>query len=217
MVTTSRGYLAGAGRLPSTRIGVVFSRKPADQPEPAPAPRGKGHPTPKRKQSQAARQRPLVQTDRKAARAAQRAKRDEAYARQHQAMLVGDDRYMPARDRGRARRFARDYVDARWSIGEVFMPIAFLILFVMLLASMYPEVAWVATLAMYAVVLGGVADSLVMVWLLKRHLRARFDDDEVPAWTGMYAFQRSFMLRRFRMPKPQVKRGEWPQNQPQRP
>lgn len=217
MVTTSRGYLAGAGRLPSTRIGVVFSRKPADQPEPAPAPRGKGHPTPKRKQSQAARQRPLVQTDRKAARAAQRAKRDEAYARQHQAMLVGDDRYMPARDRGKARRFARDYVDARWSIGEVFMPIAFLILFVMLLASMYPEVAWVATLAMYAVVLGGVADSLVMVWLLKRHLRARFDDDEVPAWTGMYAFQRSFMLRRFRMPKPQVKRGEWPQNQPQRP
>ncbi|NCD18477.1 MAG: DUF3043 domain-containing protein [Actinobacteria bacterium] len=191
----------------------MFSRKRAEQPapDPAPTPRGKGHATPKRKEAQAARQRPLVQNDRKAARAAAKARRDEAYARQHQAMLVGDDRYMPARDRGKARRFARDYVDARWSIGEMFMPIAFLILFIMLVGSIYPEVAWAGTLAMYAIVLGGVIDSLVMVWLLKRHLAARFDDDEIPSWTGMYAFQRSFMLRRFRLPKPLVKRGEWPQ------
>lgn len=94
------------------------------------------------------------------------------------------------------------------------MPIAFLILFVMLLGSAYPEVAWSATLAMYAVVLGGVIDSLVMVWLLKRHLGQRFDEDEVPNWTGLYAFQRSFMMRRFRMPKPLVKRGQFPQNRP---
>lgn len=192
----------------------MLFRKPAENsaPEPPPAPSGKGHATPRRKEAQAARQRPLVQTDRKAAKAAERARRDEAYARQHDAMLTGDDRYMPLRDRGRARRFAREYVDARWSIGEVFMPIAFLILFVMVLGSMYPEVAWAATLSMYFVVLGGIFDSLIMVWRLKRHLAARFTEDEIPSWTGLYAFQRSFMLRRFRMPKALNKRGEWPQD-----
>lgn len=190
----------------------MFSRKTAEQstPEPSPAPQGKGRPTPSRKESQAARQRPLVQTDRKAARAAQRAKRDEDYARQRQAMLTGDDRYLPPRDRGKVRRFVRDYVDARWSIGETFMPVAFVILFVMMLGSRYPEVAWVATISMYALILGGVFDSLIMTRLLMKQLRARFDADEIPKWTGMYAFQRSFMLRRLRMPKPLNKRGEWP-------
>lgn len=196
----------------------MFSRKRAEQPtpEPSPTPHSKGRPTPTRKESQAARQRPLVQTDRKAARAAERAKRDEAYARQHQAMIVGDDRYMPARDRGKVRRFVRDYVDARWSLGEAFMPIAFLILLVMFLGSRFPEVALAATVAMYVMVLGGVLDSFLMVRILGRHLRARFSESEIPRWTGAYAFQRSFMLRRFRMPKPQVKRGEFPQNRPSR-
>lgn len=190
----------------------MFSRKPAEPPAPDPAvvTSGKGHATPKRKEAQAARQRPLVTADRKAAKKAERARRDEAYARQQQAMITGDDRYLPLRDRGPARRFARNYVDARTSLGELFMPIAFLILLVMMLAGRYPQIAWSMTISMYLVVFGAMIDSLVMVYFLKRHLSRRFAADEVPSWTGLYAFQRSFMLRRFRMPKPQNKRGEWP-------
>ena len=174
-------------------------------------PRGKGRATPTRKEAQAARQRPIVQTDRKAAKKAARAKRDEACARQQQAMVTGDDRWLPVRDKGRARRFARDYVDARWSLGELFLPIAFLILFVMVIGGQYPEVALTATFLMYLVIFGAIIDAFLMVYFLKKHLARRFTPAEIPPWTGAYAFQRIFMLRRFRMPKPQNKRGEWPQ------
>ncbi len=152
-----------------------------------------------------------MQTDRKAAKKAARAKRDEAFARQQQAMVTGDDRWLPVRDKGRARRFARDYVDARWSLGELFLPIAFLILFVMVIGGQYPEVALTATFLMYLVIFGAIIDAFLMVYFLKKHLARRFTPAEIPPWTGAYAFQRIFMLRRFRMPKPQNKRGEWPQ------
>jgi len=176
-------------------------------------PTGKGHATPTRKQAQAARQRPLVQNDRKAAKAAAKARRDEAFRRQQEAMVTGDDRWLPVRDKGRARRFARDYVDARWSVGELFLPMAFLILFVMVIGGRYPEIALTATALMYIIIVGAILDSLIMVRFLKKHLAARFTPAEIPPWTGAYAFQRVFMLRRFRMPKPQNKRGEWPQRQ----
>ena len=38
-----------------------------------------------------------------------------------QAMLTGDERYYPARDQGPARRYARDFVDARYNVGEYFI------------------------------------------------------------------------------------------------
>lgn len=173
----------------------------------------KGHATPKRKEAQEARKRPLVVADRKAAKKAERAKRDELYAKQNEAMTTGDprlERYLPLRDRGPVRRFTRDYVDARWCLGELFLPLAFLILLVMMFSSSYPVVAFWATVAMYAIVFGGLIDSSAMVFFLKRRLSEKFSTDEIPKWTGMYAFQRSFMLRRFRMPRPMVQRGQWP-------
>ena len=53
---------------------------------------GKGRATPKRKDAQARRLHPIVPTDRKAARREARAKRDEAWERQHQAMITAVDR-----------------------------------------------------------------------------------------------------------------------------
>lgn len=187
---------------------MLFRKPAASETTPEPTDTvGKGRATPTRKQAQAARQRPLVTTDRKEAKARSRQERDAAYQRQHQAMLTGDDRYMPTRDRGRARRFARDFVDSRWMIAELFMPLAFVILVIMMIGARWPQVAWTATVAMYLLVFAGIVHSLVMVWLLKKQLAERFRPDEIPSWTGGYAFQRSFMMRRFRMPKPQVKRG----------
>lgn len=183
----------------------------SSQDHPAPESGGKGHATPKRREAQAARQRPLVQTDRKAAKAAARARRDEAFARQQQAMVTGDDRYLPVRDKGPARRFARDYVDARWSLGELFLPLTFIILLTMVIGGSYPEVALTATFVMYILIFGALLDGFIMVFFLRKHLAARFSPAEIPPWTGAYAFQRVFMLRRFRMPKPLNKRGEWPQ------
>lgn len=177
---------------------------------------GKGKATPTRKQAEAARQRPLVAGDRKEAKRRQRERQNEYYAKQREAMETGDPRlekYLSPRDQGPVRRFVRDYVDARWSIGELFLPLAFLILIAMMLTGSYPALAMSLTAAMYLIVLAGLLDAAVLVFFLKRRLKERFDADQIPKWTGFYAFSRAFMLRRFRMPRPQVKRGEWPHKQ----
>ena len=78
----------------------------------------KNRPTPRRREQEAARKRPLVVADRKAARQADRLKRREASAKMRQAMVTGDDAHLPARDKGPERRFIRDHVDARWNLGD---------------------------------------------------------------------------------------------------
>ena len=40
-----------------------------------------------------------------------------------QAMKTGDERYLPARDRGPVRRFIRDFVDLRFSFIELMVPL----------------------------------------------------------------------------------------------
>ena len=105
----------------------MFGRK-KDKTAAEPAPEqphregAKNRPTPKRKDQEAARKRPLVQNDRKAAKAADRAARRAEGQKVRQAMVTGDDRHLPPRDKGPVRRYARDVVDARWSLGELLLP-----------------------------------------------------------------------------------------------
>jgi hypothetical protein len=193
-------------------LGVIGRRKPTPtEPEsPVEEHAGKGRPTPKRKAAEAQNRRPLVTNDRKEAKARAREARNQAYTRQRQAMITGDERYLPVRDKGPVRRYARDFVDARWCIAEFFMPFALLMIVAMFFAGTFPQLANVMVLGMYGVLLVAIIDSLIMVWLLKRRLRAKFGDSAVPPWTGVYAFGRSFYWRRLRQPKPQVKRGQYP-------
>lgn len=182
------------------------------EPEPQPAEPldRKGRPTPTRREAEARNKRPLVPDDRKEAKRIAREKRNEAYLKQRQAMATGDERYLPLRDKGPVRRYARDYVDARWSIAEFFMPLALVMIIAMMFAGRYPALANALVLGMYGVLLVAILDSLIMVQILKRRLRKKFGDDQVPPWTGFYAFGRSFYFRRMRQPKPQVARGDYP-------
>ncbi|WP_043500720.1 DUF3043 domain-containing protein [Georgenia sp. SUBG003] len=191
---------------------MIGRKKTPVEPEPQPVETvgGKGRPTPTRKQAEARNRRPLVPDDRKEARRIAREKRNEAYTRQRQAMITGDERYLPLRDKGPVRRYARDYVDARWSIAEFFMPLALVMIVAMMFAGQFPQLANALVLGMYGVLLVAIVDSLVMVQILKRRLRSRFGADQIPPWTGFYAFGRSFYFRRMRQPKPQVARREYP-------
>src|SRR5664279_431484 len=86
-------------------------------------PVGKGHATPKRKEREAAQRRPLVATskeDNKKRREEQRMRAD----RQQKALQTGDERYMPRQHAGAPRRFARDFIDARTTVGEFLLPSA---------------------------------------------------------------------------------------------
>jgi hypothetical protein len=181
---------------------------------------GKGRPTPRRKEAEQANRRPLVsggrsqalragatKQERKAARQAQRAASQSERVRTRQALLSGDERHYPPRDAGPARRWARNYVDARHNLGEyfLFLAIAFLVLSqfrITLLNSVLAVLVYVAMLAM------GV-DLLLLRRRVIRETTARYGTDK-SVGVGMYAISRALLIRRMRMPRPQVSRGEYP-------
>jgi hypothetical protein len=168
----------------------------------------KNRPTPKRRDQEAARRRPLVETDRKAARDRDRLARREAQLKQRQAMVTGDDAHLPARDKGPVRRYIRDYVDARWNLGEFMLPVMLVVL-----ALSFVRIPWVfaaVSIGVYALILIAAVDGFLMWRKLKRQLVAKFGEDKVGRGLAMYAVMRGFQIRRSRMPRPLVDRGHYP-------
>ena len=43
-------------------------------------------------------------------------------------MRTGDERYLPARDKGPVRRYVRDFVDARLCMAELLLPLLVLMM-----------------------------------------------------------------------------------------
>ena len=168
---------------------------------------GKGAPTPSRAQQEAARKRPLVPDDRKLAAKQARAKQAEARERARVGMAVGDERYLPARDRGPQKKYVRDYIDARFSIGEVLIPVMFAVIILTLVPS--PEVQMIGILALWAFFLVAVLDVVVLGFILTRKIKERFGEDKAER-VRWYAAMRALQLRPLRLPKPQVKRGQYP-------
>ncbi|HET8766403.1 DUF3043 domain-containing protein [Phycicoccus sp. M110.8] len=168
----------------------------------------KNRPTPKRRDQEAARRRPLVETDRKAARDRDRLARREAQLKQRQAMVTGDDAHLPARDKGPVRRYIRDYVDARWNLGEFMLPVMLVVL-----ALSFVRIPWVfaaVSIGVYALILIAAVDGFLMWRKLKKRLVAKFGEDKVGRGLAMYAVMRGFQIRRSRMPRPLVDRGNYP-------
>jgi hypothetical protein len=176
--------------------------------DPAPREGAKNRPTPKRRDQEAARRRPLVVTDRKEAKNVDRAKRREAALLQRQAMATGDDAHLPARDKGPVRRYIRDYVDARWNLGEVMLPVMIVVLALSFLKL--PWVFAVVSIGVYGLLFAAAIDSWLMWRRLKQRLVAKFGADKVGRGLAMYAVMRGFQIRRSRMPRALVKRGDFP-------
>lgn len=188
------------------------TKNPSDATEPTPQPTvGKGRPTPRRKDVEAQRRRPLVPEDRKAAARAARARQRELRDREFEAMKTGDEKNMPLRDRGPVKRFIRDFIDARWSLGEFFLPIA--ILFVLLTAVSNQNAVFALTIlvALYGVILATVIQAWLTSRRLRRALAAKFGEERgLAKGNTMYGIMRSLQIRRSRLPRPVVKRGEHP-------
>lgn len=172
----------------------------------------KGRPTPKRKDAEKKNLRPLVPADRKEAKKKARddmkRRRNEAYARQQEAMRTGDERFMPERDRGRPRRLARAVVDCRWNFSEWLMPV--LIIFMVITIFVAPYQKQVATWALFATYGAMLFSAIEAFWvhsIFKKLATQRFPNDDIPKWTGLYMFSRMIMFRRWRQPKPQIERG----------
>jgi hypothetical protein len=178
-------------------------------------PPGKGRPTPTRKEAEAARKRPLggagARPTTPLTKEQQKEARRKARERYDHAMRTGDERYLPLRDKGPVRRYTRDWIDSRRSIGEyiVFLALGSLIcLFVLI--RWQPVVASYVMLFMYVIVFAVIGDGIVRGRQLKRALVAKFGEDKVPRGSVWYGVNRSMQPRRNRMPHPQVGRGEFP-------
>ncbi len=169
----------------------------------------KGRPTPKRKEQEAARRRPIV-PDNKQARKDQRERARVQREKEFQAMREGDERHMPLEHRGPERRYLRDYVDARTSMGEFLLPLS--IVFVVL-SLMVPSSSW-AGLALivffYVLVIIVALDAFLMVRRLKKRFIEKFGWKKLPRGWTFYVIARHLNIRRFRAPKAVVKRGEFP-------
>ncbi|ARF54966.1 DUF3043 domain-containing protein [Streptomyces gilvosporeus] len=185
----------------------------ADQPQQPRDPQApKGRPTPKRSDSQSQRRsRAQTPANRKDAVRAQREARRTDLARQREAMASGDERYLPVRDKGPVRRFARDYIDSRWCVAEFFLPMAVVILVLTMIRVR--GVQDLALLLWFVIIVLMVLDSAVIWFRLGKLLPERFPKENLKG-VKAYAIMRTLQVRRLRLPKPQVKRGERPQGKP---
>ena len=162
---------------------------------------GKGRPTPSRKEAQAAaKARARGPQDKKEAARLQRQRRSETNARAREAFKTGDDRYLPARDKGPVRRFVRDWIDARLCMAELLLPLLIIIMIGQAVSRGLANGLWSATILVV------VLDTFLVVFRLRRELGRRFPDRDTKGAVG-YGVLRSLQLRWIRLPKRQVKLG----------
>ena len=142
--------------------------------------------------------------------AAKRAREDARAARlrRREAMLSGDERYLPARDKGPVRAFVRDFVDARRSVAEYFLVVALFVLVTTVIAPALnvAAVANVAFLVWMVMLIVIIFDSVVIGARLRAELNRRFPDAVHPRRVA-YGLMRSTQLRRLRLPAPEGQAG----------
>lgn len=170
---------------------------------------GKGRPTPKRKESESARKQGIsVPKDPKAARRAASARDREARAKSRAGLMAGDPAYFPRRDAGPVKAQVRDYVDRRRTVGEFFVPFAFVVLLLGLINN--PTVQTTVVYVWTSVLLLVVLDTILVGILLGRSLRKEFPQKSDQKGAVSYGVLRALQLRRFRIPPPRLKAGGKP-------
>ncbi|MBB5831640.1 DUF3043 domain-containing protein [Brachybacterium aquaticum] len=196
---------------------MIFRKsEPPQPPEPAPEPTrpgSKGRPTRTRKEAEAARRRPLVVDDRKEARRRDRERAQQERMEAQQALMTGDEKKMPLQHRGEDRRFVRDVVDSRRNIAEFFFPIALVFMLIALVLPLIrPDLTAALSGGMVVILWGGIFLCVIDAFLLRRKLRAKLEERFGGVGQGLvgYGIMRAIQIRRFRLPRPQIKHGEEP-------
>ncbi|MFF1445182.1 DUF3043 domain-containing protein [Streptomyces sp. NPDC058295] len=189
-------------KAPADKAVVTDSMQPRDPQA------KKGRPTPKRSEAQSQRRSVAnTSTSRKDAAKRQRSERRAQLDRQRQALAGGDERYLPVRDKGPVRKFAREFIDSRFNVAEFFLPMAVVILVLSMVRV--GSLQTIALLLWLVVIVLIVLDSFVTSFRLRKQLAERFPDQNRRGAVA-YALMRSLQMRRLRLPKPQTKRGARP-------
>jgi hypothetical protein len=133
--------------------------------------------------------------------------RRNAAADRRERMLAGDEKYLLARDRGPVKAYVRDLVDSRRHLAGAFMPLALLVIVVIVVPA--PAVQQYVSLVSMAMLIAIIVEGVVLGRTVNRRVRERFPDtSESGTSLGFYAMTRATQLRRLRVPKPRVGRGD---------
>lgn len=170
----------------------------APPPPPVTTPGGrKSGPTPTRKEAEAARRQRFTQTySKREARS--------MTARQRRAERM---KAIAVRDSTPEKVLMRDYVDARFSIGEILLPSLVVILALSFLNVLLPQAAVFGTIVMYVYILAVLVDLAFMWRGYKKVVAQRLPGTNLRGLL-MYGCNRAIQIRRFRIPAPRLKRGE---------
>jgi Protein of unknown function (DUF3043) len=170
---------------------------------------GKGRPTPKRREADPRPRGPAPPPPRTRREAYRRMREQNATRRSdaRQAARRGDERYLPARDRGPVRAFVRDVVDARRNAGGMFLVVAAVVFAGYFTPSMRVRAAAVSLWMVVFLLI--IVDSVVLGLRIRRLLNQRFPDRTERTFPLVwYGVTRATMIRRWRMPKPRVQVGD---------
>ena len=180
---------------------------------------GKGRPTPKRSAAEANRYRTVTGSTtsgrgpakapdpRRKATPDEKARARDDRNRQLQAMRKGEEWALGPRDRGPAKRLARDYVDAHRRPMEFYM-YALVVLIIALFAgkssSAVGSYMQIFLLVIIAVI---VVDAILLRRSLLKVVHERMPKESTRG-LAFYAIMRALQLRRFRTPAPRLKPGD---------
>ncbi len=186
--------------------GARSPDSPADTRVRPAAQTGKGRATPKRREAERGRYQPIGGSRRPTGprTAADKTRDRSERSRKYDAMKRGEDWALNPRDRGPARKLARDYVDSKRRISEYYMYVL-----VILVALLFLGRSLAAYVTPFVLVL--ILVIVVEGWFTRRGLQ-RLIAERLPGEStrGLttYAVMRGIQIRRFRMPQPQVKVGD---------
>jgi hypothetical protein len=192
----------------------------SESPSGVEAGQGKGRPTPKRKDAQKRRRQPVPANSKEAAKL-RRERTREARQQQRQALVSGDEKHLPARDAGPAKRLARDLVDNRFTLGQIFFGLILVTIVLSILTSPAPAkkghkppantLGALITVISIVVLIAVFTDAIRVGRRAKRAVQEKLGDKYGLGITG-YAAMRAMQPRRFRRPPPAVKRGDPPRH-----
>lgn len=206
----------------------LFKKKPAGEADPSRAgtaadgdarqdTRQKKGPTPSRKAQEAKNYRPIVGGDKKAAKARAREESRRRMALEQEGLRTGREDLLPYMHRGAARRFVRDYVDARYTFSEWMMLAVLVAMFGGIIAvsiltqnnlkELALQVNTWSMIASYVFLIVGCTEAFFLARRARILATEKLGSERIPRGLRWYAFSRLVMPRRWRQPRPQVKRS----------
>ena len=180
---------------------------------------GKGRPTPKRSAAEASRYRtitgsttsgrgPVKAPDpRRKLTPDEKAKARDDRSRQLDAMRKGEEWALGPRDRGPAKRLARDYVDAHRRPMEFYMYALIVLIIALFAGKSNSAVGSYMQLFLLVIIAVIAVDAILLRRSIFKVLRERMPKESTRG-LAFYAIMRALQLRRFRTPAPRLKPGD---------